>query len=116
MYEPGIKIDEQSDPRAGDAEVRENLRFKDRVKSFDAFDFHDDLLCYQQIETVVAYLLAFIDHRINELPLELNARLPQLDCESSFVGSLKQAWAKLSVNFNCAADDSLGQFIDLIHS
>jgi hypothetical protein len=113
--EPGIEIDEESHALAGHTEIRQNLSFKYRVKSFHTFDFYDHFVLDEQVKAIFADLFLLIQNRINDLTLKVQAGTLKLNCRCRFVRSFEKTWAKMAMHLNSATNDCFRKFVNLVH-
>ena len=58
---------------SGDFQISQKLCFKNGIVSFDAFDFNNDRIFHEQIQTIIADNSAFVRNGTNHLSLKLNA-------------------------------------------
>jgi hypothetical protein len=84
-----VEVYEKSHSFASYLQVRENLGFKDGVKSLHALDFDDDYIFHKQIDTIFSDLLIFVEHRKDNLTVEMQSGTFQFDRQSCFVGSFE---------------------------
>ncbi len=64
---------------ATQSQISQDLRFKNRVETFDPFKFNNYGIFDQKIKPVFADGLAFINHGNDELPLEVYSRSLKLN-------------------------------------
>jgi hypothetical protein len=110
-----IEIDEKSGSFVGDAQIREQLGLKNRVKLLYALDLNDHGILYNQIQAIFANRFSFIEDRVFELALKAEAGALQLDCQCRFVCAFEKPRTQFPVHFDRAADNLLRQLIGLVH-
>ena len=67
-------------------QIRQKLRFKNRIVVLSAFDFENDRVLNNQVNPVFANHTAFVRNGINHLSLKFQACQLKLDTQSRFIG------------------------------
>jgi hypothetical protein len=113
--QPRIEIDEKAGSFVCDAQIREQLGLKNRVKLLYALDLNDHCILYEQIQAIFANLFSFIEDRVLELALKAEAGAFQLDSQCRFVCTVEKPRSQFPVYFDRATDNLLGQPISFVH-
>jgi hypothetical protein len=113
--QPRIEIDEKSGSFVCDAQIREQLGLKNGVELLHALDLNDHGILYEQIQAIFANLFSFIEDRVLELALKVEAGAIQLDAQCRFVCPFEKSRSQFSVYFDRATDNLLRQFISFVH-
>jgi len=77
-------------------------------KSFHGFQFHNELVFHEQIQSVNPDRLTSISKGDLLLRFKPNALMPQFDFQSSMIHTLKKPWPQLFVDLDHATDDLIG--------
>ncbi len=115
IFQPGVvEIDEQPDPYTGEFHVGQQLGFMYPLDRLDAFEFDDQLVFDQHVDSKSTIEPDFfVMHRLWVLELELNSIAFQLISQTLFVGGFQQPRTENSVYFNGTADHAIGKFVEV---
>jgi hypothetical protein len=112
-----LKIDQQTDVLAREAQVREQLRLIDRRDSFRALELDYNRTLYHQVHPVTAIQAnALVLDREIYLARESKLSQGQLMAEAFFISRFEQSGAEGAMNFDRSANDGLGQIRKQISS
>src|SRR4029453_10638503 len=81
-----VKVEQQSDSFIPHLQIAQQLRFMNKQHMFNAFEFKDDQIIHNQIDTITAVQVnAFVCDRKRHLPPELNPTEVQFVTQAFFV-------------------------------
>ncbi len=75
----------------------------------DGFQFDDDPVFNEKIETVFADLMILVEKRNRFLTNELNPTQSNLDSERLLINGFEETWPEFAVNPDSRCDDVLGR-------
>src|ERR1700741_4714320 len=102
-HERRVEVDQQPQLLPRDSQIRQTLRFENRIEPFDALDFNHDCFPDEQIQAMFSDSLAFVDHRYSYLSTELHA----------FVSDLQQTSSQVTMHLNGTTDDRLCNLVQI---
>src|SRR5580704_570783 len=107
-----VEVDEQADGQIRQAQVGHHLRFVNWRQAFDRLELEQDLLLYNEVDTVAAIAEhSLVADRNGSLTLETHLAERQLSAQASLVRRLQEPRAQRSVHFDDAADDLLSPIL-----
>ena len=105
-----IEIDQKALVYFGEFHIREQLGLMNRFQLGHGFEFYDDGIFNEQINSIAAIEMnSFIVDRQWVLRLEGNAGQMKLTGEALLICGFQQTGAKMPMDFDGGADDPMGQ-------
>ncbi len=100
-----VEVYQQTNPDCSQLHVCQQLRLVDPFELFNALEFDDQFILYQQVHPVSAIkLYPLILNGLWVLKLELYLIKTQFMCKTLFICGLQQSRPQLPVDFNCTSD------------
>ena len=97
-----IEIDQQSHRPPAQSHVRKQLGFVDRIDGIDTFNFDNNGITDDQVDTIAEIdLFASVDNRQSHLTISSESAFSNLMQEAGVICAFEQAGAKRSMNFHC---------------
>ena len=88
------------------------MRLKDRIEALYTFDFNDNRVINDQIETIFSDRLSLINHWKFWLPDMIQVGIVQFNAKRCLVSSFQETRTELAMNLNSASDYSLCQLFE----
>ena len=110
----GVEVDEEAEGFVGEAEVGDELGEVEVVYGADGFEFEDDVILDEQIDSLGWELLAFVFADETDLLLVADTSSIELIAKCGFVHRFKQSDTEFLVHFDRAADELMAELIQCL--
>lgn len=108
MQQTGVEVDEQADLHFCHPQIGQKLRFKDRVKPFNAFQLQNYRLFNNEIEPMLANDITPVHDRNSHLALESYPGKTQINSQGRLIDGFEKPGSKMAMHLNRATDNLLG--------
>src|SRR5437879_1586284 len=112
-HEATIEIDEQTDTFVSRSKICEQLRIQHGVRALHALHFDDDDVGHDEIDPVLAKQASLVESRNPDLMLVSHGGVVELDTQCRLVRSFEETRAQHAMHLDRAADDLLGDVVDI---
>jgi len=108
-----MEVNEKAHVSAAQLQVRQKLRLVNGMKAISTFQFDNNRLLNQQIETVTEVDgSSIVNDRQHNLIPNLQSLLSQLMNQARLISTLQQSWTEEGMNLHGSGDDNPGKEID----
>jgi hypothetical protein len=108
-----IKVQDESQPEAGEPQVGQDLRHVDVGYLLDGFDFHQDPTFYHAIHSIGGlHPSTFVVDAQGNLAPELQASDLEFGTEACLIRRFQEPRAKLPMNLDPGSDDLVGESLE----
>jgi hypothetical protein len=97
---PAVEIDQQPDTQASATKVGQHLGLEHRVETINTLQLHNNCVCHNQVNTVLADRDALVFDWKHRLSLECNAALAQFYAHGCLVRLLQQTRPQPSMDLD----------------
>ncbi len=107
-----VEVNQETHVAGGESQVSEQLGHMEWQYLLDGLQFDDDAVFDEKIDSVAAFKLSVtVDDWQPDLVLELQTGEAKFVFEAGMISALKKTRTQRGVDFDCCADDSVGDVV-----